>query len=76
MLTGAKIGKVPGGTLGMEEIDPLSEPNGCEKHSTQLKSECPKQVNPLFGNLSHEQWIKLNLRHAELHLSFQIPQIN
>ena len=28
------------------------------------------QPSPLLGRLSHEQWIKLHLRHAELHMSF------
>ena len=26
--------------------------------------------SPLLGRLTHEQWIKLHLRHAELHMSF------
>ena len=26
------------------------------------------------GQLTHEQWIQLNLRHAELHLSFLLPE--
>ena len=29
--------------------------------------------NPFLGELSHEDWIKLNLRHAELHFSFFHP---
>lgn len=28
------------------------------------------QPSPLLGKLSHEQWIKLHCRHAELHMSF------
>jgi hypothetical protein len=27
-------------------------------------------ANPSMGPLSHEQWVELHLRHAELHLSF------
>jgi hypothetical protein len=29
--------------------------------------------HPVFGKLSHEQWTQLHLRHAELHLSFAVP---
>ncbi len=32
-----------------------------------------RHPSPLFGRLSHEQWIALNCRHAELHLSFIHP---
>jgi hypothetical protein len=28
---------------------------------------------PAFGALTHEQWVQLHLRHAELHLSFVVP---
>jgi hypothetical protein len=30
----------------------------------------PAGPNPVLGKLSHQDWIKLNLRHAELHQSF------
>jgi hypothetical protein len=30
--------------------------------------------HPVLGKLSHEQWTQLHLRHAELHLSFAIPE--
>jgi hypothetical protein len=29
-------------------------------------------VNPSMGPLSHEQWVEVHLRHAELHLSFLV----
>jgi hypothetical protein len=76
MITGVKIGRLPGGTLGMEKIEATVGAERLRKAFTLLNAECPKRVNPVFGSLSHEQWIKLNLRHAELHLSFQIPQVN
>lgn len=28
------------------------------------------QPSPLFGKMSHDQWVQLNCRHAEMHLSF------
>lgn len=27
-------------------------------------------VSPVFGKLSHEQWVQMHCRHAELHFSF------
>ncbi len=30
--------------------------------------------HPVLGRLKHEQWTQLHLRHAELHLSFAIPE--
>ena len=39
----------------------------------RLQSERPKNGHPAFGDLSHEEWIQLHLRHAELHLSFIVP---
>jgi hypothetical protein len=34
----------------------------------------PTIGNPAFGKLTHEQWVQLNLRHAELHLRLQVPR--
>jgi hypothetical protein len=31
-------------------------------------------ANPSMGTLSHEQWVEVHLRHAELHLSFLVLQ--
>jgi len=29
--------------------------------------------HPVLGSLTHEQWTQLHLRHAEMHLSFAVP---
>jgi uncharacterized protein DUF1569 len=39
----------------------------------RLKTEAPLLKHPAFGSLSHDDWIRLHLRHGELHLSFIIP---
>lgn len=73
MPAGVKIPGVPGGTLG---IDPMPLDDGLAKHCAamdRLRSESPTKPNVIFGPLTHEQWIQLNLRHAELHLSFFRP---
>jgi Protein of unknown function (DUF1569) len=35
-----------------------------------------KQTSPVEGAISHEQWCYFHLRHAELHLGFQIVGAN
>jgi hypothetical protein len=73
MMPGMKIGRMPGGTLGLDE---LPTPEGLARYSTALRrlaASAPTGASPVFGRLTHEQWIQLNLRHAELHLGFQVP---
>jgi hypothetical protein len=73
MMPGMKIGRMPGGTLGLDE---LSTQEGLDRYGAALRrlaTSCPAGVSPVFGRLTHEQWIQLNLRHAELHLGFQVP---
>jgi Protein of unknown function (DUF1569) len=36
------------------------------------KGERMMQPNPVEGQITHDQWCYFHLRHAELHLSFQI----
>ena len=31
------------------------------------------QPSPLLGTMTHEDWVKLNCRHAEMHFSFMHP---
>jgi hypothetical protein len=70
MMTGVKIGRLPGGTLGVDVL-PADEALARYRAAMQrLRAAAPTLVNPAFGRLTHEQWIQLNLRHAELHLSF------
>lgn len=37
------------------------------------KRETPKAEHPAFGKLASQEWTSLNLRHAELHMSFVVP---
>ena len=70
MRPGVKIPNVPGGTVGTE---PLSLDEGVTRYKAaleRLRRDPPTEPSPAFGTLTHEQAIKLNLRHAELHLGF------
>ena len=70
MPAGVKIPSAAGGTFG---IDVLSTDEGLERLRRaygRLKAEAPARPHPLFGRLTHDEWINGHLRHAELHLSF------
>jgi hypothetical protein len=73
MPVGVRIRGIPGGTLG---IDMIATDQGLQKFREamqRLGQSAPTIVNPIFGTLTHDQWIALNLRHAELHLGFLSP---
>ncbi len=70
MPPGRRIPKVAGGTLA---IDPAPTADGMllfEKAVDRLTQSSPRIPNAMLGTLTHDQWKKLHLRHAELHLSF------
>jgi Protein of unknown function (DUF1569) len=74
MRAGVKIPGVEGGTLATEPM-PLEEALGrLRRVMERLKTEAPAAPNPIFGPLQHEESVALNLRHAELHLGFLIPE--
>ncbi len=39
----------------------------------RLQNEKMTARHPILGKLTHEEWTRLHLRHAELHLSYAIP---
>lgn len=70
---GVRIPRVEGGTLGTE---PAMLEVGLRRYLAaidRLEREAPTEPSPVFGPLTHDVGIRLNLRHAELHLSFLHP---
>ena len=71
MKPGVDIPGVEGGTVGQEKIDCDV---ACQRYLVALNrlasSEETKYPSPAFGKLDKDKFVKLNLRHAELHLSF------
>jgi hypothetical protein len=67
---GVKIPHVPNGTFGTQEIPTEEGLRLMRIAYERLEGSCPSLPSPMLGPLTHEEWIKLNLRHAELHLSF------
>ena len=74
MRAGVKIPGVEGGTLATEPV-PLEGALGRYRRVLErLKAEAPAAPNPIFGPLAHDESVALNLRHAELHLGFLVPE--
>jgi Protein of unknown function (DUF1569) len=74
MRAGARIPGVPGGTLATEPT-PLEDGLGrLRRVMERLKAEAPTKPHAILGPLSHDEWIAMHLRHAELHLGFFVPE--
>ena len=75
MDSGVRIPGVEAGTYGTEV---LSTDEGASRLRQALarlqRGEPAKYDSPAFGKMSDADRIALNLRHAELHLSFQLPE--
>ena len=50
---------------GLNELRSAIERLNCETH---------RAPSPVFGKMTREEWDQLHLRHAELHLSFFVPE--
>lgn len=66
--------RFPGRPEGTFATEPLDVPEGARRIRTalgRLKSgERPTHPSPVFGMLTLDEVVQLNLRHAELHLGF------
>jgi Protein of unknown function (DUF1569) len=40
----------------------------------RLQTETKREPSPFFGPMTREEWDQLHCRHAELHLSFLVPE--
>ncbi len=71
MRPGVRIPGIKEGTVGQEDVSTLE---GIDRYRAALQrllrgEPCPFD-SPAFGRMSAEDRIRLNLRHAELHLGF------
>jgi len=74
MPAGVRIPGVAGGTTGAEPQATAEAAGRLRRAFERLRSgeECPYD-SPAFGAMSHADRVRLNLRHAELHLGFLHP---
>lgn len=73
MDAGVHIPKIENGTFGTE---PLSTAEGARRLRAslqRLRTEPPRFQSPAFGDMTDADRMTLNLRHAELHMSFLHP---
>jgi len=70
---GVKIPGIPGGTLGIEDAGLDAGLQRLRRAWDKLLAATPTHPSPIFGHMTHDDWIKSNLRHAELHLGFLHP---
>ena len=73
MIPGVKLRNIPGGTLGLHVLPADEGLRRFREAFERLERSAPTIPNPAFGRLTHAQWVQLNLRHAQLHLSFFDP---
>jgi hypothetical protein len=70
MPSGIRIPNVPGGTTGQDDVPLEAAAERLKTAFLKLKNNEPCSYDsPAFGHMSHADRIRLNLRHAELHLS-------
>ena len=71
MDAGVNIPGIEGGTLGAEQMETLAAADRFRAAMNRLKAgEGATHDSPAFGKMSHDKRVRLNLRHAELHLGF------
>lgn len=70
---GIRIPKIPGGTLAIEVVPTADALAHFRKAFDRLVRVAPDKPHPIFGPLTHDEWVAMHLRHAELHLSFLTP---
>jgi hypothetical protein len=75
MPSGVRIPGIQNGTFGTEDL-PIEEGAARLRRAiARLESgQQPAHPSPVFGMLSLDEVTRLNLRHAELHLSFLHPE--
>lgn len=71
MRPGVRIPGVKEGTFGQDAMSTVEGAERLKKAFMRLKNGEPcSHDSPAFGPMSHEDRIRLNLRHSELHLGF------
>jgi hypothetical protein len=70
---GRKIPGIEGGTMATEVISTDEGTARLKKAWERLRKSPPTKPNIIFGPMTHGEWMKLHMRHAELHLSFFVP---
>lgn len=71
---GMRLPGAPEGTYGTERLSTDEGLARLRKAFERLRAAPPARPNPVFGAMTHEQWLKLHLRHAESHLGYLVVE--
>ena len=74
MRAGVKIPGVTGGTLATAPMSLEAGLVRMRRIMERLKAEAPSKPQAIFGPMTHEEWVALHCRHAEMHLGFLVPE--
>jgi len=74
MKPGEHLPGLPAGTLAIEIVPEEQGLAHLESASARLRGGDPPIPDPVFGPVTAREWTEMSLRHAELHLSFFIPE--
>jgi hypothetical protein len=73
LAAGFRLPRAPDGTYGADDGPLEAAEARLLRAADRLERQCPVVPNPVFGRMTHAQWQRLNLAHAELHFSFLHP---
>lgn len=71
---GVRIRQFKEGTVGVTPFPTAEGLDRLRRSAARLKAAPPPIDHILFGPISHNEWIELQLAHANLHLSFFVPR--
>ncbi|MCC6675527.1 MAG: DUF1569 domain-containing protein [Phycisphaerales bacterium] len=70
MSPGVKIPGIPSGTVGAANVPFETGLHTFRAALDRMEKTPPTIKNPILGRLTHEEWMQMQCRHAELHLGF------
>jgi len=73
MMPGVRMSGVEGGTAGIEDLATDVGLERLRRAWARLEEATPTRPHVFFGDLTRDEWLAINLRHAELHLGFLHP---
>jgi hypothetical protein len=62
------------GLVPVANTDPIQALEHLKQVLARFKTESPSHSHPALGKLALQEWVALTLRHAEMHLSFLVPE--
>ena len=73
MAPGFKLPAYAANTMAPAAVDDATGVSELRAAIARQQRESHREPSPFFGRMTNEEWTKLHLRHAEMHLSFVEP---